>query len=53
MSMGWKARRVAQLFGVRLRDSFTTELLRFHFFDTAVRCMQISALRFDCDQLGA
>jgi hypothetical protein len=53
MSMGWKAGRVAQLFGVQLRDSIATELLRFIFFLTAVRCMQISALCFNCDQLGA
>jgi hypothetical protein len=53
MSKSWKAGRVTQLFGVRLWNSFTTELLRFRFFLTAVRIMQISALRFDCDQLGA
>jgi hypothetical protein len=52
MSMGWKAGRVAQLFDVQLRSSFATELLRFRFFLTAVRFMQNSALRFDCDQLG-
>jgi hypothetical protein len=53
MSMSWKAGRVAQLFGVWLQKSFTTELLRFCFFLTAVCFIQISTLRFDCDQLGA
>jgi hypothetical protein len=31
MSIGWKAGRVSELFGVRLWNSFTTELLRFPF----------------------
>jgi hypothetical protein len=53
MSMGWKARRVAQLFGLWLWDSFVTELLRFRFLFTAVLIMQNSALHFNCDQLGA
>jgi hypothetical protein len=47
--MGWKPGRVSQLFGVWLRDSFATELLRFRFILTVVRCMQISSLHFDCE----
>jgi hypothetical protein len=51
--MGWKAGRATQLFGVRLRNSLITELLHFCFFLIAIGFMQISALRFDCDRLGA
>jgi hypothetical protein len=53
MSVSWKDRRVAQLFGVRLLNSFITELLHFRFFLTTVHYMQIFTLRFDCDRLGA
>jgi hypothetical protein len=52
MSVGWKAGRVSQLFGVQVQNSFATELLHFCFFLTAVRLLQNSALRYDCDQLG-
>jgi hypothetical protein len=52
MSMSSKYGRAAQLFGVRLWNSFTTELLHFCFFLTVVRLLQNSALHFECDQLG-
>jgi hypothetical protein len=49
MSLGWKAARVAQFFGVWLWNSSTTELL--HFFPV-VRLLKNSELRYDCDQHG-
>jgi hypothetical protein len=36
MGIGYKDERVAQLFGVQLRNSFVIELLRFRFFLTTV-----------------
>jgi hypothetical protein len=46
MSNGEKAGRVAQVFGVQLRNKFLWEQFRFHFLLTTVCFIQMSVFAF-------
>jgi hypothetical protein len=46
MSNGYKAGRVAQFFGIQLRNKFLWEQFRFRFLLTDVRFIQISVFAF-------
>jgi hypothetical protein len=46
MSTGEKAGRVAQVFGVQLRNKFLWEQFRFRFLLTVVHFIQISVIAF-------
>jgi hypothetical protein len=46
MSNGWKAGRVAHIFGIQLLDRFVTEPSCFHCFLTAVRFIPVDVFNF-------